>query len=86
MRFLHTADWHLGRVYQNFRCWMTSHTCYQFEDLVRQSKPDAVLIAGDICDRSVPPPYQQYYSSVSTVVPVRQIASARVELAANRIL
>lgn len=56
MRFLHTADWHLGRVYHGLSLLEEqSHLLDQFVALVRQAKPDAVLIAGDIYDRSVPP-------------------------------
>ena len=57
MRFLHTADWHLGRVYQGLSLLEEqAHLLDQFVELVRQTKPAAVLIAGDIYDRSVPPP------------------------------
>lgn len=57
MRFLHTADWHLGRTLcgQSFHAeqeWLLTRS---FLDIVRETKPDAVLIAGDIYDRAVPP-------------------------------
>jgi exonuclease SbcD len=56
MRFLHTADWHLGRVYHGLSLLEEqSHLLDQFVDLVHKTKPDVVLIAGDIYDRSVPP-------------------------------
>ena len=56
MRFLHTADWHLGRVYHGLSLLDDqSHLLDQFVELVKKTKPDAVLIAGDIYDRSVPP-------------------------------
>jgi exonuclease SbcD len=56
MRFLHTADWHLGRVYHGLSLLEDqAHLLDQFVKLVRQSKPDVVLIAGDVYDRSVPP-------------------------------
>lgn len=57
MRFLHTADWHLGRLF--YGTHLTGDQAYildQFIDLIRDSKPDAVLIAGDVYDRAVPPP------------------------------
>lgn len=56
MRFLHTSDWHLGRLFHNVH--MTEdqhHILMQFIDLVRDAKLDAVIIAGDIYDRAVPP-------------------------------
>lgn len=56
MRFLHTADWHLGRVYHGISLLEDqAHLLDQFVALVRETKPDAVLIAGDVYDRSVPP-------------------------------
>lgn len=56
MRFIHTGDWHLGRLLYGLH--MTSEqevVLEQFIDLVKTSDIDAVLIAGDIYDRSVPP-------------------------------
>jgi len=57
LRFLHTADWHLGRIFYNLH--LTEDQAFvleQFVDLVKDTKPDAVIIAGDVYDRSVPPP------------------------------
>lgn len=56
MRLLHTADWHLGRVYHGIS--LLDEQAYVLEQLVgliRSARPDAVLIAGDVYDRSVPP-------------------------------
>ncbi len=56
MRILHTADWHLGRIFHGV--YLTddqAHVLGQFIQLVADSRPDAVLISGDIYDRSVPP-------------------------------
>lgn len=57
MRFLHTADWHLGRLF-HARSLIEdqAHILDQFVALVRDVRPDAVLIAGDVYDRAVPPP------------------------------
>lgn len=57
MRLLHTADWHLGRTlcgqsFQEEQEWLLSR---QFLDLVKDTRPDAVIIAGDVYDRAVPP-------------------------------
>lgn len=56
MRFLHTADWHLGRLFHG-RSLIDdqAHVLDQFVAVVRETRPDAVLIAGDIYDRAVPP-------------------------------
>ncbi|MBY0120574.1 exonuclease SbcCD subunit D [Bacillus sp. S/N-304-OC-R1] len=56
MKFIHTADWHLGKLVHGV--YMTEDQRYflnQFVDLVAEEKPDAVVIAGDLYDRSVPP-------------------------------
>ncbi len=57
MRFIHTADWHLGRIL--FGVHLTEDQEYllrQLEEIVINRKPDAIIIAGDIYDRAVPPP------------------------------
>ncbi|SFA71923.1 MULTISPECIES: exonuclease SbcCD subunit D [unclassified Bacillus (in: firmicutes)] len=56
MKFIHTADWHLGKLVHGV--YMTEDQrimLQQFVDLVAEEKPDAVVIAGDLYDRSVPP-------------------------------
>lgn len=56
MRFLHTSDWHLGRIFHGVH--LTEDQAYlldQFLALVRDSKPQAIVIAGDVYDRAVPP-------------------------------
>ncbi len=57
MRFIHTADWHLGRLFHGVH--LTEDQAYVLEQLVglvREARPDAVLLAGDVYDRAVPPP------------------------------
>jgi exonuclease SbcD len=57
MRFLHTSDWHLGRLLHGVH--LTEDQGYVLEqliDLTRDSRPDVVIVAGDIYDRAVPPP------------------------------
>jgi exonuclease SbcD len=56
MKFFHTADWHLGKIIQSV--YMTEDQEYilrTFIEAVREEKPDAVIIAGDLYDRAVPP-------------------------------
>ncbi|MBA4742860.1 MAG: exonuclease SbcCD subunit D [Azoarcus sp.] len=56
MRFLHTADWHLGRLFHGRSLIEDQvHVLDRFVALVRDVRPDAVLIAGDVYDRAVPP-------------------------------
>jgi len=56
VKILHTADWHLGKIVNSVH--MTEDQAYvlsQLVDIVRQEKPDVIIIAGDIYDRSIPP-------------------------------
>lgn len=56
MKFIHTADWHLGKIVHGIH--MTDdqrHALLQFIEIIEEEKPDAVVIAGDLYDRSVPP-------------------------------
>jgi len=56
VRFIHTSDWHLGRIFHGTH--LTDDQAYLLEDFIRLvscSKPDVVLIAGDIYDRAAPP-------------------------------
>ena len=57
MRFLHTADWHLGRLFHQVH--LTEDQDYvlrQLIDVARDASVDAVVVAGDVYDRAVPPP------------------------------
>jgi exonuclease SbcD len=57
MKILHTADWHLGRIF--FETYLTDDQAYCLEQIVSFAKdfePDVILITGDIYDRAVPPP------------------------------
>lgn len=57
MKFIHTADWHIGKTLKNAP--MIDEQNYilngEFLKLVDDEKADAVIIAGDIYDRAVPP-------------------------------
>lgn len=57
MRFIHTADWHLGRIFHGVR--LTDDQQHVLEQLVRlvgEAEVDALIVAGDVYDRAVPPP------------------------------
>lgn len=56
MKFFHTADWHLGKLVQGV--YMTEEQRFVLEQLIaaiKEEQPDAVIIAGDLYDRAVPP-------------------------------
>ena len=55
-RFLHSADWHLGRILHGVhltedQAWILE----RFVALAKDVKPDAILLSGDLYDRSQPP-------------------------------
>jgi DNA repair protein SbcD/Mre11 len=57
VRFLHTADWHLGRLFHGAHLTEDqAHVLGQLVAICKDHRPDAVLVAGDIYDRAVPPP------------------------------
>jgi len=56
MKIFHTADWHLGKLVQGV--YMTEDQHYilqQFKLAIDEEKPDVIVIAGDLYDRSMPP-------------------------------
>lgn len=56
MRIIHTADWHLGRLFHGAS--LVDDQAYVLEDLVRlvdDQKADVLIIAGDVFDRRQPP-------------------------------
>lgn len=56
MRFIHTADWHLGRIFHGVH--LIDDQAYimkEFLQIIKDTKAEAVVIAGDIYDRGVPP-------------------------------
>ncbi|WP_318503737.1 exonuclease SbcCD subunit D [Bacillus sp. T3] len=56
MKFIHTADWHLGKlVHGKYMTEDQKIVLAEFADVVQEEKPDAIVIAGDLYDRSVPP-------------------------------
>ena len=56
MRFLHTSDWHIGRAFHNVSLLQDqAHILQQIIAIAKEQKVDAILVAGDIYDRSVPP-------------------------------
>ena len=57
MRFLHTADWHLGRIF--YGQYLTDDQAHvlenQFFSILKDEKIDGIVLAGDVFDRAVPP-------------------------------
>ncbi|OIN03130.1 hypothetical protein BFR57_10600 [Idiomarina sp. MD25a] len=56
MKILHTSDWHLGRLFhQQSLLEQQLELLQQLVNVIDEYAVDAVIIAGDIYDRSVPP-------------------------------
>ncbi|WP_404419993.1 exonuclease SbcCD subunit D [Marinospirillum sp.] len=56
MKFIHTSDWHLGRLFHNVSLLDDQqHLLDQVFHHLQEQEADALVVAGDIYDRSVPP-------------------------------
>ena len=56
MKIMHTADWHIGKIFNQVH--LTADQEYiigQMFEHIEREKPDVLVIAGDLYDRSVPP-------------------------------
>jgi exonuclease SbcD len=56
MKFIHTSDWHIGRQFHNVSLLEDQrHVLDQLIAYIKQESVDAIVIAGDIYDRAIPP-------------------------------
>ena len=56
MKFIHTSDWHIGRQFHNVSLIDDQrHVLDQLIQHIKNEAVDALIIAGDIYDRSIPP-------------------------------
>ncbi len=56
MKIVHTADWHIGKIVNEYSMiGEQEYMLEQFVNIVKEEEPHAVIIAGDIYDRSVAP-------------------------------
>lgn len=56
MKFIHTSDWHLGKsIHETSLLEDQKYALESLIELIKIEKPNAVIIAGDIYDRAVPP-------------------------------
>lgn len=57
MRFLHTADWHVGKTIGGRRRDEEFHAILaEILDVAKREQVDALLLAGDVFDSAAPPP------------------------------
>ena len=55
MKFIHTADWHLGNTFHGHdRSEEHHHFLKHLLDLISTRRPDALIVAGDIFDTPNP--------------------------------
>ena len=74
MRFLHTADWHVGKPLRGrSRLEEYAGALEQVAAIAKQQKVDAVLMAGDVFDSPAPPPEAEklVYDFLARLVPER---------------
>ena len=74
MRFLHTADWHIGKPLRG-RSRMDEYAA-ALEEVARtavEARVDAVLVAGDVFDSPAPPPEAEklVYDFLARLIPER---------------
>ena len=56
MKLLHTADWHLGKSLKGQNLIEDQYFIIkQIFNIIKDQKPDAIIISGDIYDRAIPP-------------------------------
>jgi len=56
MRFIHTADWHLGRSFYNVSLIEDqAYVLNQLIDIAKETQPDTLIVSGDVYDRAIPP-------------------------------
>ncbi|MBO4401474.1 MAG: exonuclease SbcCD subunit D [Selenomonadaceae bacterium] len=88
MRFIHTADWHLGKTLKSQP--LLDDQIYILNELLKlidDTKPDAVVIAGDVYDRNIPPVDavalfdETVYKIISRKIPVLCISGNHDSLA-----
>ena len=55
MRFIHTADWHLGRLLSGVSLLEDQSVVLdEIIELAAYVRPDALLVSGDVYDRAFP--------------------------------
>ncbi|CAK6695522.1 exonuclease SbcCD subunit D [Synechococcus sp. BA-124 BA4] len=83
MRLLHTSDWHLGRSFHGASLLQEQAAALsRIVELARDGAVDAVLIAGDLYDRAIPPAEAvQLFND--TLAQLRHCGAAVVAIAGN---
>ena len=83
MRLLHTSDWHLGRSFHGSSLLEEQAAALaRIVELAREGEVDAVVIAGDLYDRAIPPAEAVLLFN-DTLAQLRQSGAAVVAIAGN---
>jgi exonuclease SbcD len=83
MRLLHTSDWHLGRNFHGASLLQEQAAALdRIVDLAREGEVDAVLIAGDLYDRAIPPA-EAVQLFTDTLARLREAGASVVAIAGN---
>lgn len=55
MKIVHTADWHIGKSLNDYSLLEDQRYYFdKFIEKIKEIKPDALIVAGDLYDRSIP--------------------------------
>lgn len=55
MRIIHTSDWHIGKMLSDYSLIEDQRDClFRFADRLKELHADALIVSGDLYDRSVP--------------------------------
>ncbi len=83
MKFLHTADWHVGKVLKGRdRLDEQREVLAEIAEIAERSEADAVLIAGDIYEHAVPSAAAQNLV-VQTLLRLRRAGTEVIAIAGN---
>ncbi|NSJ92921.1 exonuclease subunit SbcD, partial [Coprococcus sp. MSK.21.13] len=56
MKIIHTGDWHIGKIVNEFSMIEDQKIVLkQLINIIEEEKPNTLIIAGDLYDRSIPP-------------------------------
>ena len=56
MKFIHTSDWHLGKILHGVHLTQDQSVVLEsLKEILKEERPDALIIVGDIYDRAIPP-------------------------------
>lgn len=83
MRFLHTADWHVGKKLGRInRASEFEAALDELVEIARDQKVDAVLVAGDLWDRPLPP-LDSLQVVVEALIRLAEVAGSVVAIPGN---